>query len=238
MPIRTSPEQPPHQGNPKIFFRFYVAATLAWGAVYLLEQNLASEPAPPPAGTWQLAGWLAMVCGMLGHIVLRRRGLNDKPAAAIAVVGSLALFPPLWRLLIFIRDPHQTCIVERPDGFFGLTSCRERAPGTPGIVPPDGGHLGLALLAAAAVIVAFTGIGYVLGRTKRRRTVPLRWYLISGVLWSFVPAIQFAVNLANTARPERLWIVLTATATSALGLITCFRWKRQRDQSTERGEGE
>lgn len=232
----------PHleQGNPKAFFRIYVAAALAWGAMYLLEQNLASEPGPPQGSTWQLAGWLAMVCGMLGHIVLRRRGLRDKPATAIAAVGALALFPLLWWLLIFIRDPYETCAVERPDGFFGLASCRAREPGTGDIIPANGGHLGLALLATAAVAVVFTGIGYVLGRTKRRRTVPLRWYLTAGVLWSLAPAFQVAVNLANTTRPERLWIVLTATAISVPSLITCFRWKRQRDRPTartERGEG-
>ncbi|KAA5832578.1 hypothetical protein F1721_16375 [Saccharopolyspora hirsuta] len=235
MPTRTSPEQ--LATSRRNLFRIFAAAALTGVAMYVLEQNLVAEPGSPLNLGWLLAGYLAMVSGMLGHVVLRRSGLNDKPATLLAAAGCLALFPLLWWLLVFARSPHEVCTVRHPDGIIRNEWCLERIPGTYDVIPDNGGPLGLALLAAAAIVLVFIGIGYALGRTNRRRTVPLRWYLITGALWSAVPATQLALNLANTPGPERLWIVLTATVISAVGLTACFHQKRQRDQSA-RGEGE
>ncbi|MGW1676748.1 hypothetical protein [Saccharopolyspora sp. NPDC002376] len=196
----------------------------------ILEQNLATEPGPPMTSFWLIAVYSSLLCGLLIGALLRRLAFTDKWAAITAAAGALVFFPLLLWLVHFIRNPYESCVVEYPDGQVRRASCVEEAPGTYLLIPEGGSYLGWPLLGAGSIVLVFAAFAWVVGWAKEQRVVPLRWYVLTGVLWSAVPASQFAVNLANAARSERLWVVLTAAAISIPSVIGCFWWKRRRER--------
>ncbi|KAA5832579.1 hypothetical protein F1721_16380 [Saccharopolyspora hirsuta] len=199
---------------------FWLEAALAAlsGTLYVLQRNGFIEFGSAAATTFLLAGSSSIALSPLIYTVLHRFARTEKRAEPLAIAGALVVMSLLLWLLHFAEPA--LCATAHLEGRPDRVVCVGTAFNL-------SDFLGWPLLVAALTYAVIIGIGFGFARLSGTRLEPPKWFWHQAILMGAPIAALGAMNVADSPKSHRIWILLAVVAITFPLLIHVLRRRQQ-----------